>query len=175
MPTLKNSKHEVFAQNVAKGMAQDAAYDAVYHPKNRDSLRGNASRLSSNEIVAARINELKKFGAEKALVEVADVVKGLLNISNADLAEAFEEDGKTLKNIHQIPKHLRLALAGIDIDEIREDGAFIGYAKKVKLNSREKALENLGRYMKMFTDKVELSGTVELAERLKKARERARS
>lgn len=163
MPILKNAKHELFCQNVAKGMSQDAAYKAAFPTSlDDDSRRGNASTLRAKKIIAARIEELVGKGAEKALVEIADVIKGLLNISKADLADAFEEDGKTLKNIHKIPKRLRLALAGIDIEEIREDGAFIGYAKKIKLNSREKALENLGRYLKIFTDKVEHSGKVTL-------------
>ena len=168
MPELKNSRHELFAQNVAKGMTADAAYAAAGFTKND----GNASRLKGNERISARIEELQKKIAERALVDVERVINGLLNIADADISEAFEEDGKTLKSIHKWPKKLRLALAGVDVEEIVSDGQFIGYAKKLKLNSRDKALENLGRYLKLFTDKVEHSGTVDLADRMKRARER---
>jgi phage terminase small subunit len=159
---LKNSRQELFAQNVAKGMpAYEAYLEAGYKPNTKEeTTRGCASRLRSNAIIAARILELQKKGTEKALVEIADVVKGFLRIANADIGDAFDEHGK-LKPIHEIPKELRLAMNGIDIEEIidRQTGALDGYTKKFKLAEKTKALEALGRYLKMFTDKVEHTGT----------------
>jgi len=43
-----------------------------------------------------------------------------------------------------------------------------------KYNEALKAFELLGKHLKLFTDKIELSGTVSLAERLKAARERSK-
>lgn len=46
---------------------------------------------------------------------------------------------------------------------------------KVRVSSRERARELLGKHLKLFTDKVEHSGDVGLAERLARARERVKA
>lgn len=74
---LKNARHERFAQELAKGKAQDKAYaDAGYKPD-----RGAASRLSSNVNVIARLQELKERTAEKTVVTAASITDRLLAIA----------------------------------------------------------------------------------------------
>ena len=51
MGVLKNIKHEKFAQGIAKGMSQDAAYEAAGYKQHR----GNASTLRSKQNVIDRI------------------------------------------------------------------------------------------------------------------------
>jgi phage terminase small subunit len=182
MAELKNARHELFAQGVAKGMSQDDAYRAAgYSSKNPGALRGNASRLRSIEIVLKRIEELQKEIAQKVIEEEvvtrAEVLRELKKIGFADISDLYDNNGH-LKSFHDIPEHARKAIAGVEVDELFEgfgkEREKIGLTKKVKLWDKNKALENLGRYLKLFTDKVEHSGTVELAERLKEARERAK-
>ena len=160
MPELKNTKHELFAQNISKGLSEYESYKlAGYEGKNEDSLRGSASRLRSNAIVASRISELVKTGAEQALVEITDVVKGFLRIAGADLSDAFQEDGRTLKPLKEMPRDLRLAIQSIEVDEIidRESQTVIGYTKKIKLCDKKGSWDSLARYLKMFVEKHELS------------------
>lgn len=154
MPELEDARQELFAQKVAKGMSQYEAYKSLYKVKKEGTTRGAASRLAAKVIVAARIEELKKEGAAKALIEIAEVVEGLKRIALADLADAFNQDGK-LKTIHEIPKPLRLAINAIEVDELFGQDGPIGYTKKLKLAEKNKAWEMLGRYLKMFTDKTE--------------------
>lgn len=71
---------------------------------------------------------------------------------------------KTPEDIKKLPDMVRNAVIGWEYDK---DGQF-----KIKLSSKDAALEKLGRHLKLFTDKVELSGNLGLAERLKAARER---
>ena len=54
MPMLRNAKHEMFAQALAKGMDVDEAYVEAGYTHNR----GNASRLKATENVKARVAEL---------------------------------------------------------------------------------------------------------------------
>ena len=54
MPLIFNSKHALFAQALAKGMSASPAYEAAGYSRHD----GNAGRLSKNEQVKARINEL---------------------------------------------------------------------------------------------------------------------
>lgn len=77
MSVLKNQRYELFAQGLAKGLSQDAAYEAAgFKPS-----RSNASRLSTNENVIARVTELKERAAARTEITVAGITERLLNIA----------------------------------------------------------------------------------------------
>ena len=61
MPTLRNPKHERFAQLVASGMTAPAAFTQAGYPSPQ-----NAPRLRNNAIVAKRIEELQVRNERKA-------------------------------------------------------------------------------------------------------------
>ena len=69
------------------------------------------------------------------------------------------------------------ALQGIEIEKLY-DHFGKGQAKdkgtltKIKFADRDRALELLGRHLKMFTEKLEVTGIDGLADRLAKARQR---
>jgi phage terminase small subunit len=163
---LQNTKHELFAQKVAKGASYSAAYAELYGVDRADQVtRSSASELRSLPIVAARIEELQREAAEKATVEIAEVIRELRLLAFADLGGAFKQDG-TLENPADMPEAVRRALAGFEVVEEFEgsgrDRLQIGYTKKVKFWEKTKALELLGKYLKMWTDKVELGGKLTL-------------
>jgi phage terminase small subunit len=75
MPALENARHERFAQELAKGKTQEQAYiDAGYEP---DAARFNASRLITNDNVAARVAELQERAAIKVEWDIADAIREL--------------------------------------------------------------------------------------------------
>lgn len=85
MPTLENPKHERFAQELAKGRTQAEAYQtAGYKPS-----EPNASRLTSNDKVAARVAEIQERAAVRAEITVASITENLTRI--AGKAEALTE------------------------------------------------------------------------------------
>lgn len=85
MPALENPKHERFAQELAKGKAADEAYAAAgYKPD-----RGNASRLTANDSVKARVAEIQERAAIRTEITVASITERLLAI--AAKGEAAEE------------------------------------------------------------------------------------
>lgn len=66
MPPLKNTRHEAFAQALAKGMSQEDAYaDAGFKPH-----RQNASRLITNDDVRRRVTELQAKTVKKVEITV---------------------------------------------------------------------------------------------------------
>lgn len=81
----------------------------------------------------------------------------------------FYDDNGNVKPLHEIPEKARRAIAGLDVEELFEwdtddSGRRVarvrsGYLKKIKVTSKEKALEMLGRYQKMFVDKTEVDFT----------------
>lgn len=73
MPVLSNPRHEAFAQALAKGKTADEAYAlAGYKPD-----RGNASRLTANDSVRTRVEELQGKVAKKVEVTVESLAAEL--------------------------------------------------------------------------------------------------
>ena len=60
MPTLQNSRHERFAQDLATGKTADAAYVLAGYRANRS----NAARLGADRDIQARVAEIQSVGAE---------------------------------------------------------------------------------------------------------------
>lgn len=134
MAVLANAKHELFAQEVAKGVSSREAYKlAGYGTKDDATTDAAASRLLSDVRVQDRITEIQSVAAEKTAITVADLTKRLLSI-------ATKAEGKD-----EAPM-LSVARASL------MDAA--------KLNG-------------LLTDKVEVTASEELAERLSRARVRA--
>jgi phage terminase small subunit len=67
MPILAHTKHEQFAQSVAKGISATGAYISAGYSK--AGAAASASRLMTNANVSARIKELKTATA-KSVVKI---------------------------------------------------------------------------------------------------------
>lgn len=71
MTALANSKHEKFAQELFKGKTATEAYaNAGYKPDD-----GNATRLTGNDRIKARIAELQSASALRVEVTVASLIQ----------------------------------------------------------------------------------------------------
>lgn len=77
MAALKNTRHERFAQELAKGETADAAYELAGFKANR----GNAARLKANESIVARVAEIQSRAAERTEITVAGITDRLLKIA----------------------------------------------------------------------------------------------
>ena len=73
MPVLKNQRHEIFAQELAKGKTATEAYETAGFSPNR----ANAARLKSYESVGARVAEIQGAGAARAEISLAGVLSEL--------------------------------------------------------------------------------------------------
>ncbi|MFZ3251722.1 MAG: terminase small subunit, partial [Pseudolabrys sp.] len=114
MPTLKNSRHELFAQEIAKGRSQREAYRAAgYLTKSDDATDANASRLLSNAKVANRIRELQTEAANSTEVTVSSL------IAEAERARALAE-GKGQANAMVGAITLKARLAGLLVDRTED-------------------------------------------------------
>lgn len=71
MPALANPRHERFAQELAKGKSQSEAYQSAgYEPS-----EPNASRLTRNDKVQARVAELQERSALRVEVTQASLIE----------------------------------------------------------------------------------------------------
>jgi hypothetical protein len=92
MAVLKNPKHELFAQELAKGKTQLEAYTrAGYKPDD-----GAAARLSGNVRVKERVLELQERGAIRAELTLADIIAELEQARTTALAAATPQAGSAV-------------------------------------------------------------------------------
>lgn len=119
---LKNQRQERFAQEVAKGKTADDAYaHAGYLPN-----RHNASRLKTNEHVAARIAYLQGKVAEKAVTTAADIIDQLAEDrrfarelkSPAAAVSATMGQAKVLGLLKERVEHTGKDGAAIEVDSV---------------------------------------------------------
>jgi hypothetical protein len=88
LPAL-NVQHERFAALVAAGESYAASYAATYGYTDirASAVRTHASRLASSPAVAARIRELQRLAAERAVISIAERMMLLRVIADTSAAE----------------------------------------------------------------------------------------
>lgn len=175
MGELKDTRQEQFClEYIVDFNATDAAKRAGY---SANSARQQASRLLSNVNIQARIGELVNQRRERAQVDGDYVLRRLLQIADFDVRALFTDNG-ALKPVSEWPEGAAAAVSGLDVQELHEDHGegkqHIGDVKKVRTRDTLKALELLGKHLKLFTDRVEHTADESLAEAIKRGRERAR-
>lgn len=156
-------QQEMFCINyVTDFNATQAAIDAGY---SKDSAAEQASRLLTNVNVQHKISELVAHKIKAVNVTSQRVVSELHEIAFSDFREAYKDDG-SIKDVKDMPDALRKAIASIEVEELwdgkGEDRRQIGVTKKIKFWPKDKALDQLGRYLKMFTDRMEHTGSLRL-------------
>lgn len=113
MPTLKNAKHERFAQELATGETAIAAYEAAgYKPD-----RGAASRLSANVNVGKRVAEIQGRAAVRAEITVASITDRLLAIA----AKGEAKDDAAMLGVARASLMDAAKLNGLVIDKSKVD------------------------------------------------------
>jgi phage terminase small subunit len=166
MPVLKNPKHELFAQEVAKGVTLETAYAlAGYAPS-----RKNAQRLRSNEGVSRRVEEILSRAAEKTGVSIEKVLSELAKIGFSDIRKAVkwrsspsaDQDALSCSSRNPASNIVEI-ISSDEIDDVtaaaiaeisqNEKGSL-----KIKLHDKRAALVDLGRHLGMFKEKVEVTG-----------------
>lgn len=100
MPALQNARHERFAQELAKGKSQSEAYQlAGYEPS-----EPNASRLTRNDKVQARVAELQERAAANVMLTREWVLEQL--VDNAAKAKAAGDFGPSNQALNLLGKEL---------------------------------------------------------------------
>lgn len=136
--------------------ATQAAITAGYAKNSADT---QGSRLLVNakvkEVLAARAQKVmakREITAEKVLDEI-------YKLAMFDPRKLFRPDGSLIP-ITELDDDTAASIAGLDVTELREEGFSIGRLKKIKIADKGINLERLGRYLKLFTDKVEHTGVL---------------
>lgn len=146
-------KQELFVAEYLKDKNATQAYlRAGYKAKDADTAGPRLVGVCREHIQAAL-----KAQVEQVRVDANEILKELLSLATLDLTEAYDESGN-LKPLSQIPLRIRKAISVIDTYYEKVDDETYVPVKKIKFNDKVKALELLGKHLKLFTEKVEHTG-----------------
>lgn len=139
--------------------ATDACIRAGFQAKNRESAANKASSMMKMPKIKAEIARRRAESFKKLHMCADEVLAGLAVIARVDIADLFNKDG-TLKPLQDIPKEVRKAIAGVEVEELfagkGEDKTHIGRVRKVKFWDKVKALETLAKHLRLLVDKVDV-------------------
>lgn len=148
-------KQLLFTQEYLKDLNATAAYiRAGYGPNNAEK---SGPALLGDSRVQLEVSKYLAKREEKSNVSVEKVLKDLKRIAECDLKDAYNEDG-TLVNVRNMPEDIRKCISAIEVYEEKDrEGNWIGTTKKIKFWDKNKALEMLGKYLKLFTEEVNVN------------------
>lgn len=149
-----------------------AATDAGWSAK---TAAQTATKLLTKPHIQARIKQLAKDILDREEVNADTVIKEMARLAFSDISSIVEwnESGASfIQNSGDIPEDVSRAIESIEVTEDNyeiisngkegEEKKEINKAikkTKVKLHSKVKALEMLGRYLKLFADKTDMNFT----------------
>ena len=135
MSDTLTAKQEQFVQNIFAGMSQREAYRSAYNPKTMKDKTMDEQACVTLKIpkVSTRLKELQAQVTERNLVTVEYVLQSLINV-----AERCQQAEPVMVMRGGVP---------VESGEYRFDSS-----------GANKSLELLGKTLKMFTDKTELTG-----------------
>lgn len=165
------------AQFVAEYLVDlNATQAAIRCGYSERSAQVQGARLLSNAMIKAALNDAKAERAAETKIDARYVLKRLADENEADIADLYDEQTGALLPVHKWPLIWRKGLVqGIDVFEERDkDGNVIGHTRKVKIDSRIKRTELIGKHVnvKAFEEQIAVTGLDALADRLARASKR---
>jgi len=125
-----------------------AAIRAGYSPATAPNVSWRILKLPE---IRDEIDRRTKDAAEKADISTVEILRDLKRVAQFDIRTLFK-DGRVITDPSHLPDDVARGLVDFDIVVLNKEGDYI-----IKLNpgNKMKALELLGKYKKMFVDRVE--------------------
>lgn len=153
-----------------------AAIDAGFSP---NTAHVKASVMMRDERIQKRIAELMEERNKRNRVSADYVLMRLVEIDQMDVIDILNDD-MSIKPVSEWPKVWRQYLTGFELADMFEgrgdERELVGILKKIKWPDKVKNLELIGKHVDVnaFKERLEVSGTVTIAERMAKARDRVK-
>lgn len=168
---------EAYAQEYTKCPENQtqAAINAGFSP---NTAAVKASVMMRDERIQKRIAELMEERNKRLRFSADYVLIRLVEIDQMDVIDILNDDG-TLKPIREWPKIWRTTLSGFDLSSTimnMDETSIETILKKIKWPDKVKNLELIGKHVDVnaFKERLEVSGTVTIADRMAKARRRVK-
>jgi phage terminase small subunit len=156
MPVLDNARHELFAQELAKGKTADEAYQIAGYSPNR----GNACTLKAKQSIQDRVAEIMEAAAERAEITRADVLNELGKIGFSDIRRFFTPSG-SLKGITDLDDEAAAAISSVEVVTKKSPGGQdneVEHVAKIKTWDKRAALVDIAKMQGWLVDKHEHTG-----------------
>lgn len=153
-----------------------AAINAGYSAKTAAKF---ASQNMRDDRVQKRIAELMEERNKRNRVSADYVLMRLVEIDQMDVIDILNDD-MSIKPVSDWPKVWRQYLTGFELADMFEgrgdEKELVGILKKIKWPDKVKNLELIGKHVDVnaFKERLEVSGTVTIADQMAKARQRVK-
>ncbi|EHZ8944372.1 terminase small subunit [Salmonella enterica] len=169
---------EAYAQEYTKCPENQtqAAINAGFSP---NTAAVKASVMMRDERIQKRIAELMEERNKRLRVSADYVLLRLVEIDQMDVIDILNDD-MSIKPVSEWPKVWRQYLTGFELADMFEgrgdEKELVGILKKIKWPDKVKSLELIGKHVDVnaFKERLEVSGTVTIADRMAKARRRVK-
>ncbi|APY57584.1 terminase small subunit [Salmonella enterica subsp. enterica serovar Djakarta str. S-1087] len=169
---------EAYAQEYTKCPENQtqAAINAGFSP---NTAAVKASVMMRDERIQKRIAELMEERNKRLRVSADYVLLRLVEIDQMDVKDILNDD-MSIKPVSEWPKVWRQYLTGFELADMFEgrgdEKELVGILKKIKWPDKVKNLELIGKHVDVnaFKERLEVSGTVTIADRMAKARRRVK-
>ena len=110
-----------------------------------------AARLLANDSIKRALDEKRSEIAEESKLKVSDVIDELKKIAFSDITQviSFNNSKAKIKSSRKLSEDARKVIASVSQTQ---------NGLTIKMHDKVKALELLGRYLNIFTDRVEVDG-----------------
>lgn len=167
---------EAYCQSYIKNPENQsqAAIDAGFSP---NTAAVKASVMMRDERIQKRIAELMEERNKRTRVSADYVLLRLVEIDQMDVIDILNDD-MSIKPVSEWPKVWRQYLTGFELADMFEgrgdEKELVGILKKIKWPDKVKNLELIGKHVDVmaFKERLEVSGTVTIADRMAAARRR---
>lgn len=159
MPVLKNPKHELFAQELAKGKTATEAYVLAGYKAND----GNAATLKGNQRISDRVEELLTRAAARVEITKSRVLEELGKIGFSNMLDYMRPgpDGDPTLDFSNLTRDQAAALVEVTVEDFKDGrGEDVRDVRRVKfkLSDKRAALVDIGKHLGMFVDRTEHTG-----------------
>lgn len=166
-------KQEKFVQELLRGKSQREAYKSAYNAKRMkdEAIDVNASKLLADTKVSLRYNSLcdrlAKEAEDECIVSAKDVLRELTKVAFANTTDYVNVIDKEYNDNGVIKQYKAVDIESTDMLPLDKKVAIASIKQgangiEMKLHDKVKALELIGKHLRMFDDKVELGGDMNL-------------
>ena len=167
-------KEQIFVREFLKhGNGTRAAVAAGYSAA---TASVTASKMLRKAKVSEELANLRKKLLEKLEITAERVLQGIAELAFFDIRKFFTPAG-ALVPIRELDDQTARALKGRDVEKLfkhfgKGQAEETGTITKIRVADRLEALEMLGRHLKLFTDKLEVTGAQDIVKKIQEGRAR---
>jgi phage terminase small subunit len=156
-----DARQEIFIREYLKDLNATRAAIAVGYSEK--TARAAASRLLTNVDIKKRVEEALAKKTDKLDITIERVLGELSKLAFSNMLDYMntQEDGSAYTDLSKLTREQAAAIQEVTVDEYTEgrgENSRNVKRTRVKLADKRGSLELLGKYLKLFTDKQEISG-----------------